>query len=64
MHWAIWQMLRSPPAGFEDVVRGHFRLRKAEVLATCQAWVDDASDAHRPRMRTFLANIRGELDNL
>lgn len=64
MHWAIWQMLKSPPRGFEEVVRAHFRLRAAPVLATCEAWVADAPAGAQPRMRTFLKNIRGELAKL
>lgn len=36
MHWAIWQQLKSPPLGFEEVVRSHFRLRKEQVrLLSC-----------------------------
>ncbi|KAK9830590.1 hypothetical protein WJX81_002568 [Elliptochloris bilobata] len=64
MHWAVWQMLKSPPKGFEEVVRAHFRLRRAPVLAACEAWVADAPAASQPRMRTFLNNIRGELGKL
>ena len=64
MHWAIWQMLKSPPHGFEEVVRAHFRLRAAPVLATCEAWLAGASARAQPRMRTFLNNIRGELAKL
>lgn len=64
MHWAIWQMLKSPPQGFEEVVRAHFRLRKAPVLATCEAWASEASGEPQTRMRTFLDNIRGELAKL
>ena len=67
MHWAIWQQLKSPPKGFEEVVRAHYRHRRAPVLASCEAWVaeaerDKASCAGR--MRTFLTNIRAEMDKL
>ena len=33
MHWAIWQQMKSPPKGFEDVVRTHFRQRRKHVSA-------------------------------
>ena len=33
MHWAIWQQMKSPPKGFEDIVRTHFRQRKKHVSA-------------------------------
>lgn len=31
MHWAIWQQLKFPPKGFEDIIRTHFRQRKDHV---------------------------------
>ena len=31
MHWAIWQQMKSPPKGFEDVVRTHFKQRQKHV---------------------------------
>ena len=31
MHWAIWQQIKSPPKGFEDVVRTHFKQRQKHV---------------------------------
>ena len=67
MHWAIWQQLKSPPAGFEDVVRAHFKHRRAPILEACEAWVREA-EADRAssagRMRTFLNNIKAEMDKL
>lgn len=37
MTWAIVDALEHPPAGFEDVVRAHFWLRRAEIEATALA---------------------------
>ena len=42
MHWAIWQQMKSPPKGFEDVVRTHFKQRQKHVSilscdSVCQA---------------------------
>ena len=31
MHWAIWQQMKSPSKGFEDVVRTHFKQRQKHV---------------------------------
>lgn len=67
MHWAMWQQLKSPPLGFEEVVRSHFRLRKEQVLATCQAWVIEAETGRTgstSRMKKFLGDIRSELAKL
>jgi fido (protein-threonine AMPylation protein) len=67
MHWAIWQQMKSPPKGFEEAVRAHFRLRREQVLADCEAWVVEA-DADRAssasRMRKFLGDIRREIARL
>lgn len=59
LHWAIWQQLKSPSAGFEDVIKSHFRLRKAEIQATGDKWIADAkthSTVVANRMQTFLDN--------
>ena len=67
MHWAIWQQLKSPPRGFEEVVRAHFRHRRAPILAACTAWVSDAEYDRAScagRMRTFLQNIQAEMEKL
>ena len=31
MHWAIWQQMKSPAKGFEDIVRTHFIQRQKHV---------------------------------
>jgi baculoviral IAP repeat-containing protein 6 len=67
MHWAIWQQMKSPPRGFQEVVRSHFRHRRERVLADCEAWVREAEPAGPSaarRMRKFLDDIRRELAKL
>ncbi|KAK9806493.1 hypothetical protein WJX73_002810 [Symbiochloris irregularis] len=58
LHWAIWQQLKHPPAGFEEVVRTHFRLRRAELTTTCRKWIEEARtgghSAVAKRMQTYL----------
>ncbi len=38
---AMIEMIRMPPYAFQDVVRKHFSLKKAEILQECQKWIDD-----------------------
>lgn len=67
MHWAIWQQMKTPPRGFEEVVRSHFRHRRERLLADCEAWVREAeadSAGSAKRMRKFLEDIRKELAKL
>ena len=59
LHWAIWQQLKSPPPGFEDVIRSHYQLRRAELTSTCQTWISEAraTDSNAAaRMQTYLDN--------
>lgn len=44
MHWAIWQQMKSPPKGFEEIVREHFRQRKTHVSAYLSELLRIASD--------------------
>ena len=40
MRYAIRDMIKNPPVGFEDVVKNHFKLKKEDVKLTCKKWVD------------------------
>ena len=42
IQFAMVDMLAHPPAGFEDVVREHFRLKQHHIRATMAAWTADA----------------------
>jgi hypothetical protein len=42
---AVLDTLKHPPAGFEEVVATHFAQRKAHILATASAWLDDATSS-------------------
>jgi hypothetical protein len=39
---AMLCMLRSPPAGFEEVVRAHFRLSAPKILPMLDKWLEEA----------------------
>ncbi|KAK9839472.1 hypothetical protein WJX81_004216 [Elliptochloris bilobata] len=43
LRFAINGNLRSPPAGFEDAVRTHFRLLRWRILRQVRRWVEDAA---------------------
>ena len=42
VRWAMVECLRTPPTGFEEVVRAHFRLRQASVLQQVTRWCEEA----------------------
>lgn len=39
IRYAMIEMIKRPPRGFEEVVRKHFLLKKEEILAQCYKWL-------------------------
>lgn len=48
VHLTMLEMLKNPPAPWEDVIRGHFKLKKAEIKEQLDLWVkeDDKQATH------------------
>ncbi len=66
VEFAMLGQLRSPPAGFEEVVRTHFYL-KADFLKTqCDQWLAEGkgSTAHYARLLKLTKEFKEELDKL
>jgi ubiquitin-protein ligase len=42
--WAILDQLQNPPKGFEEVIKNHFILKKAEVLEQTKEWMKEHGD--------------------
>ena len=58
-------MLRRPPSGFEDIVRGHFRLLRPLLERQLKRWVAEAqSDSTRDGMLRTYAELRPLLDKV
>ena len=38
IRWAMVDMLKNPPKGFEEVIKTHFSLRKDAILANIEKW--------------------------
>ena len=53
VQWAMLDMLRHPPVGFEEVVKAHFRVKKHLILAQVGAWArgEDAPDPTKADQR-------------
>ena len=41
IRYAMIEMIKNPPKGFEEVVRKHFLLKKEEILEQCQKWLKE-----------------------
>ena len=42
--FAMIDMIKNPPAGYEKVVRGNFYLKKNVILRDVKKWVDEAEN--------------------
>ena len=57
LRWAMIDVLRNPPPGFEDVVRAHFRLLRRRIMSTATRWVDQAAAAGEAMQRRLDAAV-------
>ena len=53
--------LRSPPEGFESVVRAHFAAQRTRVLQQAWAWTVDAPPSMRDKMIAALTQLHAAL---
>ena len=56
---AMSNMLLKPPAGFEDVVINHFKMKKQEIINKTLLWEQEAT-----KHKTIIQINRAELINL
>jgi baculoviral IAP repeat-containing protein 6 (apollon) len=63
MRYAVLEQLRRPSPGFEDVIRSHFRVKRAELLNQCRSWLSQAQNS-RDQMRQMVEDVRAELQKL
>ena len=57
IEWAINQMLTSPPAGMEEVINIHFKMKKEEIINTTKKWLDEIS----PNYKNKLEKVRNDM---
>jgi hypothetical protein len=63
LQFAVADMIRHPPAGFEEVVKKHFALRRDHILETMAAWTEDATDT-KEKLAVAVADVTGLLASL
>jgi len=61
LRWAVLEQLESPPAGFEEIVRAHFRIKRELVRKQCGEWLEEADRAHKPRVQEVVKKIEARL---
>ena len=53
------------PAGFEEVIRDHFRIQKPLILQQCAKWLQESPTPQlKKRLRKAVAELREELEKL
>lgn len=63
--FAILDQLRDPKAGFEDVIRTHFSLKRAEVQAQLATWIGLAiTESQKTAMAEIATQVAAELSKL
>ncbi|PRP84051.1 P-type ATPase [Planoprotostelium fungivorum] len=58
---AMITQVRSPPQGFEEVVRHHFDIQRGRLVRQCEKWVGEASETFKPKMEKALEDLKREL---
>lgn len=61
--FAMNDMIRNPPLGFEDVVKAHFSLKREEILKQVGKW-EKEQRYKRKRMRQAAAELRKLLSEI
>jgi hypothetical protein len=63
LQFAVADMIRHPPLGFEEVVTKHFALRREHILETMAAWTTDATET-KDTLATAVEDVTGLLASL
>jgi len=64
MRYAMRDMIKCPPAGFEAAVAAHFRRVRPLLLKQTARWLSEASASARPPMEKAYNELRAVLDAL
>lgn len=61
--FAMTDMIKNPPSGFEEVVKNHFRMKKDEIINRTLIWEQNASK-HKNLIQTNRTDLIESLNNL
>jgi hypothetical protein len=60
----VLQALRNPAPAFAPAIRAHFKAKREELAAQCDAWAAEARGGGKQGMRALAADIKAELAKL
>ena len=67
VRWAMVDILRNPPPGFEDVIRTHFRIKRNRIMRDVLKWLDESiasRSMHADRLAKQIEELKEELQKL
>lgn len=68
VRWAMIDIIKNPPKGFEEVIKMHFLLRKNAILFQAQEWMNQAAVHQRAsravEWQQLLDTLKDTLDTL
>ena len=63
--YAMLGMLETPPKGFEDVIKMHFKLKKNEIIKTVEKkWLAKASATCKAKLKPVWESLKKQLNKL
>ena len=45
IEYAMIEMIKNPPSGFEEIIKNHFALKKEEIINTVNKWISNSSSS-------------------
>ncbi|MEM3062534.1 MAG: ubiquitin-conjugating enzyme E2 [Nitrososphaerota archaeon] len=64
MRWAMIDMMKNPPEGFENALATHFRLRAGYIKGMCKLWMEEAPSKLTNEYKQVYSLLCEELDKL
>lgn len=62
--YAIANMIKNPPTGFENVIRAHFNAKRSEILETMKLWGKACNKANKSQLQAAIKEVELALDTL
>jgi ubiquitin-protein ligase len=61
IEFAMIDMLKNPPVGFEEIVKNHFKLKKEEIIETINKW--KSINSNKNDLELMIENLKKILNN-
>jgi baculoviral IAP repeat-containing protein 6 len=58
IEWAMIDMIRNPPHGYEEIIKTHFKYKGCKIIETIDSWINKCTDT---AMQQKIAFARGRI---